>query len=439
MGTLRLRTWAATVAFAVGAVCQGQAVFAASEDLIQKGEYIARAANCVACHSSYGGDAFAGGLLMALPFGLGEIYATNITPHPDAGIGNYTLEDFDRALRLGIAKDGHMLYPAMPYPSYALFSEGDVEALYAYFMEGVAPVTAATPPNDISWPFDVRWPLKAWNFLFSTTERYVADDAQRDAWNRGAYLVQGAGHCGACHTPRGVLFQEASLDGGDESFLSGGVLDFWSAGNLRQDMNAGLGRWSQEDVVQFLKTGHNKFGSAFGTMTEVINNSTQFLSDADLNAMATYLRSLSPVMGDEGLVYAYDAAIEEDLRAGRYDQPGMLLYMQKCMSCHRADGQAYAPYIPPLAGNSAVMDPDPSSLINVTLNGTQRIVVGGIPDAYWMPRFRNMLSDQEVADVVTMMRTSWGNQAPAVTAAQVRVIRHGTNEASDIAQILKMK
>lgn len=439
MRTRRLRDWAAAVILVVSTAFTYQVARAASDDLIREGEYLARAANCVSCHSSYGGEAFAGGLLMALPFGLGEIYATNITPDPDAGIGNYSLEDFDRALRLGIAKDGHMLYPAMPYPSYALFSEGDIEALYAYFMEGVAPVATPTPPNEISWPLNARWPLKVWNALFSTTERYADDNSQSAEWNRGAYLVQGAGHCGACHTPRGLFFQEANLDGSDDSFLSGGVLDFWSAGNLRQDPNTGLGRWSQDDVVQFLKTGHNQFGSAFGTMTEVINNSTQFMSDADLKAMATYLLSLSPVMGDEGPAYAYDPATAEDLNAGQYDQPGMLLYMQKCMSCHRADGQAYAPYIPPLAGNSAVMDPDPSSLINVTLNGTQRIVVSGIPDAYWMPRFRNQLSDQDVADVVTMMRTSWGNRASPVTAAQVKVIREGTSAASDALQILKMK
>ena len=429
---------AAAVAFAVSAI-HGGAATAASEELIQEGEYLARAANCVACHSAYGGQAFAGGLLMALPFGLGKIYATNITPHPSAGIGKYTLEDFDKALRLGVAKDGHMLYPAMPYPSYAILSDGDIEALYAYFTEAVDPVAVPTPPNNISWPFDARWPLKAWNFFFSTTERYVADEGQSAEWNRGAYLVQGAGHCGACHTPRGLLFQEASFDESDEQFLAGGVLDFWSAGNLRQDVNTGLGRWSQDDIVDFLKTGHNQFGSAFGTMTEVINNSTQFLTDGDLHSMATYLRSLTPVMDSEGPAYAYDPSSEDDIRGGRFDRPGVLLYMQKCMACHRADGQAYAPFIPPLAGNPAVVDADPSSLINVTMNGTQRIVVGGMPDAYWMPRFRNMLSDQEVADVVTMIRSAWGNRAAPVIAADVAAIRSGTTAATDAVQILKMK
>ena len=428
----------AAIAFVFSAFHSG-AGLAASDDLIQKGEYLARAANCVACHSTYGGEAFSGGLLMALPFGLGEIYATNITPHPEAGIGTYTLEDFDAALRLGVAKDGHMLYPAMPYPSYAIMSDDDIAALYAYFMEGVKPVAEPTPPNEISWPLNMRWPLKVWNFFFSTTDRYVPNSAQSADWNRGAYLVQGAGHCGACHTPRGLLFQEASLNESDDSFLAGGTLDFWSAGNLRQDANSGLGRWSQSDIVEFLKTGHNHFGSAFGTMTEVINNSTQYLTDADLNAMAVYLASLSPVMGDEGPAYTYDSATETDLRAGRFERPGALVYMQKCMACHRADGQAAAPYIPPLAGNPAVMDPDPSSLINVTLNGTQRIVVGGIPDAYWMPRFRNGLSDQEVADVVTFMRSSWGNRAAPVSADDVAEIRAGTDAASDAVQILKMK
>ena len=435
---LSASNWTASIALALGIMFLAPKAQAASEDLIQKGEYLARAGNCVACHSVPGGDAFAGGLRMALPFGFGEIYATNITPHPEQGIGRYTLEDFDRALRLGVAKDGHMLYPAMPYPSYALFNEEDIEALYAFFMEGVEPVAYSPPPNDVSWPFDARWPLKIWNYLFSTTERYIPDDSQSAAWNRGAYLVQGAGHCGACHTPRGLFFQEANLDGEDESFLSGGVIDFWSAGNLRQDINTGLGRWSEDDIIQFLKVGHNQFGSAFGTMTEVINNSTQFLSDEDLNAMAVYLRSLSPIEDDEE-TYVYDPSTAEDLRAGRVDQTGMLSYYQRCMSCHRADGQAYAPYIPPLAGNSAVMDPDPSSLINVTLNGTLRVVIDGVPDAYQMPRFRNMMSDQEIADVVTMIRTSWGNRAPAVSASDVADIRAGTQAFPDSVPILKMK
>lgn len=435
----RLHTWMTAASVVLLSVIQaGTAQAASQQELIAKGEYLARASNCVACHSTYGGKPFAGGLLMALPFGLGEIYATNITPHPEAGIGNYTLEDFDRAMRFGEAKDGHMLYPAMPYPSYAIMSDEDIEAMYVYFMEAVEPVAEPTPPNDIPWPLNMRWPLKAWNFFFSTTDQYVPDETQSLEWNRGAYLVQGAGHCGACHTPRGLLFQEASLDHSEESFLSGGVLDFWSAGNLRQDMNTGLGRWSEQDIVDFLKTGHNQFGSTFGTMTEVINNSTQYMTDGDLKSIAVYLRSLSPVM-DEGAPYEYDPSTAEDIRAGKFDQRGLLVYRQKCMSCHRPDGKAHAPYIPPLAGNPAVMDPDPSSLINITLNGTQRIVVGGIPNAYWMPRFRVMLSDQEVADVVTFIRKGWGNTAPPVTAAEVAEIRAGTDAATDAVQVLKMK
>ncbi|MBD24852.1 MAG: alcohol dehydrogenase [Candidatus Marinimicrobia bacterium] len=434
-----LRSCLLVAFFFVFSVFQSEPGASATKDLVQKGEYLARAANCVACHSTYGGKAFSGGLLMALPFGLGEIYATNITPHPEAGIGNYTLEDFDAAMRLGVAKDGHMLYPAMPYPSYAVMSDDDIAALYAYFMEAVEPVAEPTPPNDIPWPLNARWPLKIWNYFFSTTDQYIADSAQSAEWNRGAYLVQGAGHCGSCHTPRGIFFQEASFSESGDSFLSGGVLDFWSAGNLRQDMNTGLGRWSKSDIIEYLKTGHNQFGSAFGTMTEVINYSTQFLTEEDLGAMAVYLASLSPVMDDEGPTYAYDPADEDDLRASRLESPGALIYMQKCMACHRPDGQAASPYIPPLAGNPAVMDPDPSSLINITLNGTQRIVVGGVPNAYWMPRFRNGLSDQDIAQVVSFIRSGWGNKAKSVSAEEVAVIRSGTTAAKDKVQILKMK
>jgi mono/diheme cytochrome c family protein len=199
-----------------------------------RGEYLARAGDCVACHSVPGGKAFAGGLKMGSP--LGAIYSTNITPDPETGIGAYTLDDFDGALRRGFAKDGHRLYPAMPYPSYAKLTDDDVRALYEFFMKDVAPVHQTNQPNEIPALLSFRWPLAIWDLVFMSRGSYAAKPEHDAVWNRGAYLVQGLGHCGACHTPRGLAFQEKALDDNSSTYLAGALLDAWSAPNLRGDL-----------------------------------------------------------------------------------------------------------------------------------------------------------------------------------------------------------
>lgn len=402
-----------------------------------RGEYVARLGNCVACHSVPDAPPFSGGLKMATP--MGAIYATNITPDKTTGIGNYTLEDFDRAMRLGIAKDGHRLYPAMPYPSYAKMSEADMQALYEFIMKSVPAAKVPNKPSEIPFPLNQRWPLAIWNFLFVDDERYEAKADQSEEWNRGAYLVQGLGHCGACHTPRGFAFNEKGYSEESDEFLMGALLDNWSAPNLRQDVNTGLGAWTPADTAEFLKVGHNRFGTAFGTMTEVINNSTQYLTDGDTQAMAAYLHSLPGVREKNNNAFAYDATAERKLQARNYDAPGALVYMQQCMTCHRADGKGFAPYLPPLAGNPVIQDPIPASLINIVLNSSSMVVVDGMPDAYRMPQYRALLNDQEIADVVTFMRTSWGNKASAVTAQDVAKMRKETDPVGDQVHILRMK
>jgi mono/diheme cytochrome c family protein len=411
----------------------------AAEASIERGEYVARLGNCVACHSVPDAPPFSGGLKMALPFGLGAIYGTNITPDKEHGIGNYTYEDFDRAMRLGVRKDGSNLYPAMPYPSYAKMSEEDMRALYDFFMKSVPASNVPNKPTEIPSPFNMRWPMAVWNFVFADDERYKPVEGKDAAWNRGAYLVQGLGHCGACHTPRGLAFNEKGYDETDSQFLVGAELDNWSASNLRGDVNTGLGRWTKEDLNAFLKTGKNKFGTAFGTMTEVINNSTQYMTDADIDAISTYLLSIEGGREGKSNPYQYSPATAEALKARKYDAQGALVYAQQCVTCHRMDGAGFAPYLPPIAGNPITVDPSPISLINLVLNGTERIVVDGMPDAYRMPIYRILLSDQEIADVVTFIRNSWGNKASAVTAAQVAEIRKMTDPASDQVHILRMK
>ena len=399
------------------------------------GEYIQRLADCVACHSVPDGAPFSGGLKMGTP--MGALYTTNITPDEATGIGRYSLQDFDNAVRRGIARDGHRLYPAMPYPSYAKLSDADVVALYRFFMKQVPSVRQANLKNEIPTLLSFRWPLAIWNYLFAPSGSYIAKPGRDVAWNRGAYLVQGPGHCGACHTPRGIGMQEQALDDSDPRYLDGAELDAWYAPSLRGDMRTGLGTWSENDIVEFLKHGHNRVGTAFGSMTEAVNNSTSHLSDSDLGAIASHLKSMPATSAHQAV--AYDSATTAALRDRPTTLPGGSVYAGVCVSCHGFDGKGFPPYIPALAGNPVVLDNNPSSLINLTLNGSIPLVAKGTPDAYRMPQFRQQLSDQDIAEVVTFVRNGWGNQAPAVIAAQVAKLRKTTDPSSDQVIILKMR
>jgi mono/diheme cytochrome c family protein len=390
--------------------------------LVGRGQYLAYAADCVACHSAPGGAAYAGGRGMGLPMNS-TIYATNITPDPQTGIGLYTLQDFDRALRRGIARDGHHLYPSMPYPSYAKVSDADIAALYAYFMKAVKPVHQENRPAQIAWPLSMRGLMSLWNLFFLDTHTYQVSADHDAQWNRGAYLVQGLGHCGACHTPRGWLFEEKALTQAKRVYLSGAPLDNWSAADLSGDSTLGLGRWSEADLVQFLKTGHNASGTAFGSMIDVINYSTQYLSDADNLAIADYLKSLPPANADDTQGWHYDAAAATALGKLQFGAPGAQIYAQYCADCHQRDGSGQAPFIPSLAGNPAVLDADSVSLINITLNGSSPLVVAGNPDFYRMASYRTILNDQQITDLVNFVRSSWGNHASSVSADQVATLR----------------
>jgi alcohol dehydrogenase (quinone), cytochrome c subunit len=400
---------------------------AADDALVQRGAYLAKLGDCVACHSAPRGKPFAGGLPMTTP--MGRIYTTNITPDPDTGIGRYTEEDFAQALREGVAKDGHNLYPAMPYPSYAKVNDDDAKALYAFFMHGVTPVQQANRPADIPWPLNMRWPLKFWNMVFLDKSVYQDKSGKDVAWNRGAYLIQGLGHCGSCHTPRGIAFQEKALDESGSAYLTGGVLDGWFAANLTGEHNVGLGRWSDEDLKAFLKTGANAHASAFGSMTSVINNSTQATNDTDVAAMTTYLKSLPAAGGSGAPPYSYDPQATRVSLNRPANDAGARVYTAYCMHCHGVDGRGFAPMLAPLAGNPNVLEHDASSLINVTLNGTGDLVIQGIPAPYPMPKYSPVLNDKQIADVLTFIRAGWNNGAPAVSADEVAKLRKSTQAA----------
>ncbi|AZC69780.1 c-type cytochrome [Pseudomonas chlororaphis] len=412
---------------------QEQAAASFDPALVSRGEYVARVSDCVACHSLPGKTPFAGGLEMATP--LGAIHATNVTPDRDTGIGAYSLADFDRAVRHGVAPGGRRLYPAMPYPSYVKLSDDDMRALYAFFMKGVQPANQPNVPSDIPWPLNMRWPIALWNGLFAPSTPYAAKPAEDALWNRGAYIVQGPGHCGSCHTPRGLAFNEKALDESGAPFLAGALLDGWYAPSLRQDPNSGLGRWSEPEIVQFLKTGRNKHAVVYGSMTEAFNNSTQFMADEDLAAIARYLKSLPGDPQRDGTPWQYQAVSA----ATRLDSPGAHTYVTRCASCHGLDGQGQAEWMPPLAGATSALAKENASAINITLNGSQRIVSAGVPDAYRMPAFREQLSDREIAEVLTFVRGTWGNQGSAVDAQAVGKLRGHTDPASSSPIVLHMR
>ena len=274
------------------------AVDATDARLIEKGRSVAQASDCVACHTAAGGKAFAGGLAMQTP--VGTIYSTNITPDRDGGVGGYDFADFERAIRHGLRKDGAPLYPAMPYVSYSVLTDEDVQALYAYFKSAVPPVAQQNQASTISWPANMRWPLAWWQALFGGHGGFKPPEGATPEVARGAYLVEGAGHCGACHTPRGAAFQEKALkDGPGGEFLSGAELEGWYAKSLRNE-DVGLAGWSRQDIVDFLKTGRNARTAAFGGMAEVIEHSAQHLDDADALAIAAYLMSRPARPGHAG-------------------------------------------------------------------------------------------------------------------------------------------
>jgi len=393
--------------------------------LIEQGRYLADAGDCTACHTGKGGQPFAGGLPIASP--IGTLYSSNITPDKTTGIGGYSLDDFDRALRHGIAANGSSLYPAMPYPAYASISDDDLRALYAYFMHGVEPVQAQNRANDVPWPLSMRWPLALWRKTFAPDPEAVVFKPQRYAdasVARGAYLVQGLGHCGSCHTPRALTLQEKALDESSPVYLSGGpVIDGWLAVNLRGDPADGLGSWSRDDIVATLRSARSETHAVLGgAMGDVVVHSTQHLNDGDLQAVAAYLKTL-PAGEHPVSSFKADPATAKALAAGQEGSRGAELYVDNCAACHRTDGQGYARVFPKIAGNSSVLSPDPVSMIRLVLAGSKLPATATAPSELGMPGFAWRLSDDEVAQLLTFIRSSWGNQAPAVSVAQVKQLR----------------
>jgi mono/diheme cytochrome c family protein len=390
--------------------------------VIARGEYLAKLGDCGACHSTPGNPPFSGGLKMALP--IGAIYTTNITPDKTYGIGRFTLADFDRALRFGVA-DGHTLYPAMPFASYAIVTREDLKALYAYFEFGVAPAEVPNRKSDILFPLSMRWPLTYWRWAFAPKPKPFDYKAFADtATARGAYFVEGLGHCGECHTPRGLALQVKAQNGSDgDAFLRGGPVENWYAPSLRNGGPDTIAEWTEEQISQFLQSGANHTGIAFGSMSDVIVNSTQFLSAEDSAATAKYLRSLQDSPGNSRARFVYDERTDHELGSGDASKRGALLYLDNCAACHRPDGRGYEGVFPSLAGNPIVETDNPLSLISVVLLGSKTSRTSTTPAQFAMPAFAWRLTDQDAADVISFIRSSWGNDAKPIQAQKVAALR----------------
>jgi mono/diheme cytochrome c family protein len=404
---------------------------AAEDPLVEKGRYLATAGDCISCHTRPGGDEFAGGLPLKTPFGT--IYTANITSDKDTGIGNWTEEQFKRAMREGVADDGDHLYPAFPYTAYTKVTDDDIHAIYAY-LKTLKPVNYNPPANEMSFPYSQRYLLAIWNKLYLTEGPYKPDQSQSEEWNRGAYLVQGLGHCGACHTPRNQLggernslaltggtYNDAIVDSVHEQEIVKQDKDMvrpWSAVNLTSSPQ-GLGAWSIEEIAAYLKTGHNVRAGAYGPMAQVMTNSSSKLTDADARAIAVYLKSLPP-------------AAQEIDKAPTPDQmqKGEIAYTVRCGDCHLPTGLGSprtpdadpTKVSPALVGNPVILAHDPATLINTILYGAHEQVLN---DRAWpkMPGFELDfglgMDDEQVAALATYVRNSWGNKAQAVDPKDV--------------------
>jgi fructose 5-dehydrogenase cytochrome subunit len=402
--------------------------------VVKRGEYLATAADCAACHTAPRGEPFAGGLPIATP--LGTIYSTNITPSSDYGIGRYTEEDFSRALRRGVRRDGANLYPAMPYTSYAKFTEEDAHALYLYFTQAVKPVEQRAPQTELPFPMNIRASMMAWNLLFLDTAAFVPDPHRSAEWNRGAYLVQGAAHCSTCHTPRGFLMQEKT-----GRALSGAQVGPWYAPNITSDPISGIGRWTKEELVAYLQTGHlSGKAQAAGSMGEAVEDSFQHLTTADLDAIATYIKSVPALHDPAGDVSRFAAGKKfselaalrgrDGIRSDSESDPsGAELFQGNCGSCHSAEGQGSKDgYYPSLFANSATGAKSATNLIAAILYGADRTTSRG---QAFMPGFgghatdANPLSDRNIVVLGNYVLTHYGSANTILTEQQVAEERRG--------------
>jgi mono/diheme cytochrome c family protein len=387
---------------------------------IERGRYLTVVGDCAACHTLPGsGLDFAGGRPIETPFG--NLVASNITPDPQTGIGAWTENEFVDALQKGTGRDGAHLYPAMPYTYYTRITRDDALAIRAY-LNTVPAIYNQVNSDQLRFPFGIRASMIVWKKLFFTPGTFQSTGGKSDEWNRGAYLAEGLGHCGLCHTPKNFL-------GGDKASerLRGYALQGWFASDISGDPRRGVGGWSVDEIAAYLKTGHSRTGAANGPMSETLNLSTSHMTEADLKAIATYLKDPPGGNGDQNqsVSGAPDRAVMAVMKVGAR------IYADECSGCHTANGKGTAGLFPALDGSAVVQQADPASLLHIVLRGARSVATDRAPTGAAMPEFGWLLKDDEVAAVLTYIRNSWGNAAPSVTAGQAAKARHELVERSD--------
>lgn len=383
----------------------GRAQAEPSVEAVTRGRALTDAADCASCHTADPSRPFAGGKRIDTPFG--GLYSPNLTPDRDTGLGAWSDEEFLRALRYGVARDGSRYYPAFPYPHFTKLIRPDILAIRAY-LATLAPVRNTPRPPQLRWPLNYRVLMRVWNFAFFRPGIFEPDQNKSAEWNRGGYLVEGAAHCGACHTPKNFFGAEKR----GQKF-GGGRVDGWFAPRLDGADRSGLKSWSVEDIVEYLQSGRNGHSHASGPMADVVLNSTSRLSNGDARAIAVYLKDIPPGQPEPAVTPPPPAQMAD----------GEKLYKAACIACHEADGSGAPRIYPPLPGNANLQSADPSSALRIILDGVETITTPRAPNKGSMPAYAGKMSDQEIADVTTYIRNSWGNAAAPVTPAQVAKAR----------------
>jgi mono/diheme cytochrome c family protein len=390
----------------------------AKESLVERGAYLARAADCMVCHTTQGSKEYAGGLGFKLPFGM--LYSTNITPDKETGIGNYTDQDFLDAVHRGIRRDGARLYPAMPFTSYTYISDADALAIKAYLFS-LPPVRAVAPENTLMFPFNQRWAMNFWSVLFNPDTRFEPDASKSAEWNRGAYLAEALAHCGECHTPRSLAL---ALD--NRKKFAGALTAGWRAFNISSDKATGVGSWSDADLTSYLSIGHAAgHGTASGPMGEAVDQSFSQLAPEDIRAVVAYLRSIPAISSaDLPAALAPPAPTSHRDGGGTSDSRGKIVFEGACVGCHGWTGTSSISPFATLTGAWAVNDPDATNVAQIVISGTRRRTP---KDAVSMPGFGNAYSDAEIAAVANYVTSRFGSKGSLLTAQDVAELRKQTS------------
>jgi mono/diheme cytochrome c family protein len=397
------------IALIAGALLMSATAHAAETKLssiAERGRYLATAADCGACHTKPGGRPFAGGVALQTPFGT--LVAPNITPDREAGIGAWTAEDFVSALREGRGRGGIRLYPAMPYPAYTKMTREDALAIRVY-LQTIPAAPDKIEPNHLPFPFDIRFTMIVWNAINFKAGQIAEDSSKSPQWNRGHYLVDALGHCGACHTPKTFMGAD-----NNSAYLQGGQLQGWYAPDITADMRKGIGRWTINELISYLKTGASTYALASDDMGDEVVHSSSHITDSDLKAIAVYLLSLAPPVQQKT-----QSLPVSDIRMSA----GQAIYKDNCAACHTDAGTGVDRLFPRLAGSPAVQSDDPTTLVHIVLNGSQAAATSYAPTGPAMPSFAWRLNDAQTAAVITYIRNAWGNAAAAVSATQVSAVK----------------